>query len=200
MGSVGRVRREGHGHRGENVGDIRRQRLADFLVADFLVELVLGKSGGELCRRRDPKVGGGFTAWEGYIEGTNVELEPFKRIVQRWRTLEFPVDAPDSLLEILLEPSNGGALLTINHSEIPEGQGDAYKLGWADKALAKTDRNGKLARPIAPVANWVSDSRNRLTEISNFVLGEGMFVFNESTHSTFTQIVTGDDANYTRGC
>jgi uncharacterized protein YndB with AHSA1/START domain len=80
----------------------------------------------------DPKVGGGFTAWEGYIEGTNVELEPFKRIVQRWRTLEFPVDAPDSLLEILLEPSNGGALLTINHSEIPEGQGDAYKLGWAD--------------------------------------------------------------------
>jgi glycerol-3-phosphate dehydrogenase subunit C len=39
----------------------------------------------------------------------------------------------------------------------------AGKLGWADKALAKTDRNGKLARPIAPVANWVSDSRNRLT-------------------------------------
>ncbi|MDP6953778.1 MAG: heterodisulfide reductase-related iron-sulfur binding cluster, partial [Alphaproteobacteria bacterium] len=37
------------------------------------------------------------------------------------------------------------------------------KLGWADKALAKTDRNGKLARPVAPVANWASDRRNRLT-------------------------------------
>jgi glycerol-3-phosphate dehydrogenase subunit C len=39
----------------------------------------------------------------------------------------------------------------------------AGKLGWADKALARTDRNGKLARPIAPVANWASDRRNRLT-------------------------------------
>jgi uncharacterized protein YndB with AHSA1/START domain len=80
----------------------------------------------------DPKVGGLFTAWEGYIEGANVELEPFRRIVQRWRTLEFPDDAPDSLLEIVLEASNGGTILTINHSEIPDGQGDAYRQGWVD--------------------------------------------------------------------
>jgi uncharacterized protein YndB with AHSA1/START domain len=80
----------------------------------------------------DSKVGGGFTAWDGYIEGTHVELKPGKRIVQRWRTLEFPVEAPDSLLEIVLEPSNGGTLLTINHSELPDGQGDSYKMGWAE--------------------------------------------------------------------
>ena len=80
----------------------------------------------------DPKVGGMFTAWDGYIEGTNVELEPFKRIVQRWRTVEFPVEAPDSLLEIVLEASNGGAIITINHSEIPEGQGGSYNVGWTD--------------------------------------------------------------------
>ena len=80
----------------------------------------------------DPKLGGGFTAREGYIEGTHLELEPFTRIVQRWRTLDFPVEAPDSLLEIVLEPSNGGTLLTINHSELPDGQGDSYKLGWAE--------------------------------------------------------------------
>jgi activator of HSP90 ATPase len=80
----------------------------------------------------DPKVGGAFTAWEGYIEGTNVALEPFSRIVQRWRTLEFPVEAPDSLVEIVLEASNGGTIMTINHSEIPEGQGDSYKVGWGD--------------------------------------------------------------------
>ncbi|MDA1174031.1 MAG: SRPBCC domain-containing protein [Chloroflexi bacterium] len=80
----------------------------------------------------DPKVVGAFTAWEGYIEGTNVALEPFGRIVQRWRTLKFPDDAPDSLLEIVLEASNGGTIMTINHSEIPEGQGDSYKVGWSD--------------------------------------------------------------------
>jgi uncharacterized protein YndB with AHSA1/START domain len=80
----------------------------------------------------DPKVGGAFTAWAGYIEGTNVVLEPFSRIVQRWRTLEFLDDAPDSLLEITLAPSNGGTIVTINHRGIPEGQGGAYKVGWAD--------------------------------------------------------------------
>lgn len=80
----------------------------------------------------DPQVGGAFTAWEGYIEGTNVALEPFSRIVQRWRTLEFPDDAPDSILEIVLEASNGGTIMTINHSEVPEGQGDSYKVGWVD--------------------------------------------------------------------
>jgi uncharacterized protein YndB with AHSA1/START domain len=67
----------------------------------------------------DPKLGGGFTAREGYIEGTHLELEPFTHIL-------------DSLLEIVLEPSNGGTLLTINHSELPDGQGDSYKLGWAE--------------------------------------------------------------------
>jgi activator of HSP90 ATPase len=80
----------------------------------------------------DPKVGGAFTAWAGYIEGANVELEPFSRIVQRWRTLEFLNDAPDSLLEITLAPSNRSTIVTINHRGIPKGQGDAYKAGWAN--------------------------------------------------------------------
>jgi uncharacterized protein YndB with AHSA1/START domain len=79
----------------------------------------------------DPEVGGKFTARAGYIEGTNVEMEPFKRIVQRWRTVEFPVEAPDSLLEIVLEALDGGSIITINHSEIPEGQGAFYNVGWS---------------------------------------------------------------------
>jgi activator of HSP90 ATPase len=38
----------------------------------------------------DPKVGGGFTAWDGYISGRNLELERGKRIVQEWSTTEWP--------------------------------------------------------------------------------------------------------------
>src|SRR5512147_2671749 len=48
------------------------------------------------------KVGGKFTAWDGYIFGRTLELEPDRRIVQAWRTSEFPDDAPDSRLEVLL--------------------------------------------------------------------------------------------------
>jgi activator of HSP90 ATPase len=78
----------------------------------------------------EPKIGGMFAALNGYIEGSNVELEPFNRIVQRWRTVEFPVGAPDSLLEIVLEALNGGTIITLNHREIPEGQSGSCKVGW----------------------------------------------------------------------
>ncbi len=47
--------------------------------------------------------GGEFEAWNGYIHGKNLELEPGKRIVQSWRTSEFNADEPDSRIEITLE-------------------------------------------------------------------------------------------------
>ena len=80
----------------------------------------------------DPTVGGRFSAWDGYITGATLELEPYRRIVQSWRTIEFPVDAPDSRLEILLEENADGTRLTLKHSNIPAGQGSAYESGWVD--------------------------------------------------------------------
>jgi uncharacterized protein YndB with AHSA1/START domain len=76
------------------------------------------------------EVGGAFTAWDGYIDGVHVALEPGKRIVQAWRTDDFPADAPESHLEVLLEPVPGGTQLTLRHDEIPEGQGPGYLAGW----------------------------------------------------------------------
>ena len=37
------------------------------------------------------------------------------------------------------------------------------KVPWSRKELGKTDRNGELAKRVAPVANWASDRHNRLT-------------------------------------
>ncbi len=34
---------------------------------------------------------------------------------------------------------------------------------FADRELAKTDRNGRLAGAVAPLANWATDTNNRLT-------------------------------------
>ncbi len=78
----------------------------------------------------DPKVGGKFTAWGGYIMGKTLELQPFTRIVQAWRTTEFPEDAPDSRLEVLLEAEGKGTRITLIHTNIPDGQGNEYKQGW----------------------------------------------------------------------
>lgn len=80
----------------------------------------------------DPRVGGPFTAWDGYIEGTTTELAPGRRIVQRWQTSEFPPGSSPSVLEVELAQHPGGTLLTLRHSEIPEGQGDSYRQGWGD--------------------------------------------------------------------
>src|SRR6185369_11531489 len=37
------------------------------------------------------------------------------------------------------------------------------KVRWARSELGKTDRNGELARFVAPLANWASDRHNTLT-------------------------------------
>jgi uncharacterized protein YndB with AHSA1/START domain len=80
----------------------------------------------------DPRVGGAFTAWDGYIRGTTLELEPYRRIVQAWRTTEFSAASPDSRLELLLEQVEGGTRLTIRHTEIPEGKSASLEQGWID--------------------------------------------------------------------
>jgi uncharacterized protein YndB with AHSA1/START domain len=80
----------------------------------------------------EPGEGGRFTAWDGYIEGTHVRIDPDRGVVQRWRTTDFPEDAPDSLLDVRFEVAPEGTRLVIVHTEIPAGQGPNYEQGWAD--------------------------------------------------------------------
>src|SRR5262245_17322282 len=80
----------------------------------------------------EPGIGGRHTAWDGYIEGQTLELEAGRRILQTWRSLDFPSDAQPSKLEVLFSEVPGGTEVTIVHSEIPEGQGEQYEEGWVD--------------------------------------------------------------------
>ncbi len=75
------------------------------------------------------KIGDEFTAWDGYIEGKNIELEPYKRILQSWRTSQFLEDEQDSQLEILLNEVDGQTELTLIHTNVPES-GEHYIKGW----------------------------------------------------------------------
>ena len=75
------------------------------------------------------KVGDAFTAWDGYIEGKNIELEPFRRILQSWRTLQFKEEEKDSLLEILLHEVEDHTEITLIHTDVPES-GAHYIKGW----------------------------------------------------------------------
>jgi uncharacterized protein YndB with AHSA1/START domain len=84
-----------------------------------------------------PKVGGEHQSAGGYIKGRTLELHEGTRIVQSWRTTEFPPESPDSRVEITLEPTLGGTLVTLLHTDIPVGQGDRYRQGWNEYYLTR---------------------------------------------------------------
>jgi uncharacterized protein YndB with AHSA1/START domain len=81
--------------------------------------------------RVSAKVGEPFEAWDGYIQGKNLELEPPRRILQLWRTSEFENSDKDSRLEILFIAEGDGTRVTIRHSDLPD-HGMQYRQGWID--------------------------------------------------------------------
>jgi activator of HSP90 ATPase len=78
----------------------------------------------------DPKIGGEFNAWDGYISGRTIELEPSQRIVQSWRTTQFGDGDEDSQIEVLLNPVDEGTLVTIRHTKVPAGHRGYEDGGW----------------------------------------------------------------------
>jgi activator of HSP90 ATPase len=78
----------------------------------------------------NPKVGGEFTAWDGYISGRNLELEKGKKIVQEWVTTDWPDDYPPSRLELTLEKTGEGTEISMVHSSVPAEQARELAEGW----------------------------------------------------------------------
>ena len=80
----------------------------------------------------DPNVNGTFNIWNGYISGTTVELIQDKKIVQQWRTTDFPAGSDHSVIEVHFAETPKGSNLKLNHYNIPDGQGNDYKEGWKE--------------------------------------------------------------------
>ncbi len=80
----------------------------------------------------DRRVGGRFTAWDGYISGKNIRLENGRRIVQEWRTTEWPAGYPPSVIEFTFTPKAGGTEVRLTQRNVPASQAENYKQGWVD--------------------------------------------------------------------
>ena len=78
----------------------------------------------------EPEVGESFTAWDGYIDGQYVELEPGKRIVAMWSTSEWPENAEPSTLELTFDEEDNGTKITLVQTDVPSEQADDYDAGW----------------------------------------------------------------------
>jgi len=77
-------------------------------------------------------IGGRFTAWDGYIEAKNLELEKGKRILQEWITSEWPQNFPPSNLELTFSDYNGKTEIKMIHSNVPTSQESDLRKGWED--------------------------------------------------------------------
>jgi activator of HSP90 ATPase len=77
----------------------------------------------------DGKVGGKFSAWDGYIFGKTLALTPNQRIAQAGAS-EFLTTRLISHRSDLEEVP--GNKITLTHSNIPANQVDSYRQGWED--------------------------------------------------------------------
>ena len=78
------------------------------------------------------RVGSRFTAWDRYISGVHRELVRDRRIVQEWRTTEWPAGAEPSRVEFSFKAVRGGTEVRMVHSNVPAEQAEAYRKGWID--------------------------------------------------------------------
>jgi uncharacterized protein YndB with AHSA1/START domain len=101
----------------------------------------------------EPWSGGRFISWDGYIHGILLGVDPAKRIVQTWRTSEFPPESRDSRLTVEFEAARGGTRVRIRHSDLPPSQAKRYEKGWMEhylKPLAKYFAKGGKQTPGKP--------------------------------------------------
>src|SRR5207249_2165481 len=88
----------------------------------------------------EPWSGGRFIAWDGYMHGIILGLEPGKRIVQTWRTSEFAHESRDSRLAVEFEAARGGTRVRIRHTDLPADQVKRYEKGWIEHYLKPLGR------------------------------------------------------------
>ena len=105
----------------------------------------------------EPWNGGRFIAWDGYIHGILLGVDPGIRIVQTWRTSEFPPESRDSRVTVEFDAVRGGTRVRIRHSDLPPSQVKRYEKGWLEHYLkplaryfAKGGKQGAAKNPQPP--------------------------------------------------
>lgn len=87
---------------------------------------------GALATCDKQKVGGKFTAWDGYIFGKIIKLEKGKRIVEEWSTTEWPEGYGPSELDLTFIAKGEGTEIRLVQTNVPAEQSESYARGWID--------------------------------------------------------------------
>lgn len=77
------------------------------------------------------EAGGKFTAYDGWVEGVNVELVPDKKIVQKWRGSDWP-PGHYSVAKFELKKIGEKTELKFTQTGVPEDRLDMIDKGWVE--------------------------------------------------------------------
>lgn len=77
------------------------------------------------------RVGGKWSAFDGGLAGTNLELVPGKKIVQSWWSSDWEKGVL-SRVTFRLAPTKGGTRLTLTHSGVPSKHRASISRGWRE--------------------------------------------------------------------
>ena len=83
---------------------------------------------GERAKIRG-KAGAPFSCYDGYITGITLELEPAKRIVQAWRSQNWP-EGHYSIVTFALFKKSGGTQLRFKQIGVPANDYARKNQGW----------------------------------------------------------------------
>lgn len=106
-------------------------RVSPQIVYETLMNSELHSEFTNADARISPDVGGEISAYDGYITGANLELEPGAKIIQSWRADDWPEDYY-SKVTFLLFAEAGGTRLEFSHENLPEGTDDEFSKGWIE--------------------------------------------------------------------
>jgi activator of HSP90 ATPase len=76
------------------------------------------------------KVGSGFTAFGGMLEGQTLMLVPGKMIVQAWRSSAWKKSDADSILILEFLKDGSGGRVDLAHVKVPEHDHKGVTKGW----------------------------------------------------------------------
>lgn len=75
----------------------------------------------------DDKVGTMFSLWGGDVFGTNIEVEPLKKLVQEW--IEGKWDQPSKVTFTLTSQDNQ-TIVNLEHIDVPDDAARDIEDGW----------------------------------------------------------------------
>ena len=116
--------------------EFKQRRIINASPQEVYDAFVSGRKHSEFTGARATslqRVGGKFTAWDGYVTGKYLVLQKGKRIAQEWKTTEWPRGYAPSHVELILNEHPKGTEVLLTHSNVPAHQAAQYRKGWIER-------------------------------------------------------------------